>query len=64
MSAGGGKKCCGRVNKENRDKQVSILSMRIESSSLETIIVRLMGLDRSGSVVWGAFTPQVTMAWH
>ncbi len=60
----GRKPCCRDVNNENWDKWASIFSLRIASSTLQTTDVRLMGRNRFGSAVRGAFVTGVTMAWH
>ncbi len=60
-----GKKPCFRdVNNENWDNWASIFSLRIASITLQTIDVRLMGLNRFRSAVRGAFATGVTMAWR
>ncbi len=60
----GRKPCCRDVINENWDKWASMFSLRIASSTLQTTDARLMGLNRFGFAVRGAFATGVTMAWR
>ncbi len=56
----GSKPCCRVTNKENWGKSTSFFSLKIASSTLQTIDVRSRRLNRFGSVVWGAFAAGVS----
>ncbi len=64
MSVGGGNCAVATSIVKFFDKRASIFSLRIASSTLQTTDVRLMGLNRFGSAVRGAFATGVTMAWR
>ncbi len=61
---GGGEPSYYDVKNENWHKWPNLFSLRKASSTLQTTDVRLVGLNRFESAVWGAFATGVTMAWH